>query len=101
MNNDYVLSQQKESTRHQRTLKRLELKAFIDQHIVDQDEDYQMLKEQSRLPEKQKAIDIQHHSDVGQYLLSEGDRADLGFKPKKQYTNPSILDRIGNFIKGI
>jgi hypothetical protein len=101
MDIDFRDSKDKESLRHARTLKRLELKDFIDRHITSSDADYQLLKEELRLPEKQRTIDLAHDKELGQYYLGEGDRANAEFKPKQQASKPWILEKIGNLIRGI
>jgi hypothetical protein len=97
---DFDNSQRREELRHERTAKRLELKAWIDAHMTTVDEDYQLLKEELRIPIKQQTVNLQHDKEMGNYYLAEGNQAVDAFKPKKNYAGNNVVGKIKDFIFG-
>ncbi len=97
---DFTASQEREDIRHKQATHYIQLKAWIDKHFLSVDGDYKLLQAELQPEIKQQAIDLAHDREMGKYYLEMGSDAEVNFKPKKEYAQPSIVQRIKETILG-
>ncbi|NJN12975.1 MAG: hypothetical protein HC815_35620 [Richelia sp. RM1_1_1] len=97
---DFESAKSKEELRHKQATEHIQLKAWIDKHMMSIDGEYKMLQEELKTEVRQQTIDLQHDKELGNYYLDAGDNARDDLKPKKQYAGRSIIQKIKNAILG-
>ena len=97
---DFGLSKDREELRHKQTKAHIRLKHWVSNHMMHIDGDYKMLQEELKTEVRQQTIDLQHDKELGKYYLEAGDSARDDLKPKKQYAQRSIVQKIKDTILG-
>lgn len=102
---EYDIAFESEDTRHNNAMDRMALKAWIDSHTSQVNNNHQMLQQELRLPVLQAKEDYAHRKTLSKEYLINGSQVNEEFLPKKTYADTGVIkkmtDFIGGFLNGI
>lgn len=86
-----------ETTRHQYAINYIQLKAYIEQHLMKVDGNAKLVDQANRPEVKQMAEDSRYELAAAKHLIENGDNARLDLLPQRQYVTVSEGNQSSSF----